>query len=209
MITTRREVNIDNGNTELRSHTVKRVAPEERVVSINPEVEVKTFADTAVSSGAVERANAREIYRVTADMTLDELMPTIKSDNRLEENEESETRKLSSKTKVMLCVYMATALILALIVLATGLAIGSASKEVASLESEVKFQSEQLAETDVKLSYLGDELTITGAATELGMVKTDGATEIELIDYVDGASYEARTGAFDKFCDFVSKVFGG
>ena len=73
----------------------------------------------------------------------------------------------------------------------------------------MKFQSEQLAETDVKLSYLGDELTITGAATELGMVKTDGATEIELIDYVDGASYEARTGAFDKFCDFVSKVFGG
>ena len=142
-------------------------------------------------------------------MTLDELMPTIKSDNRLEEKEERETRKLSSKTKVMLCVYMATALILALIVLATGLAIGSASKEVASLESEVKFQSEQLAETDVKLSYLGDELTITGAATELGMVKTDGATEIELIDYVDGASYEARTGAFDKFCDFVSKVFGG
>lgn len=209
MITTRREVNIDNGNTELRSHTVKRVAPEERVVSINPEVEVKPFADTAVSSGAVERANARETYRVTADMTLDELMPTIKSDNRLEEKEESETRKLSSKTKVMLCVYMATALILALIVLATGLAIGSASKEVASLESEVKFQSEQLAETDVKLSYLGDELTITGAATELGMVKTDGATEIELIDYVDGASYEARTGAFDKLCDFVSKVFGG
>lgn len=209
MITTRREVNIDNGNTELRSHTVKRIAPEERVVSINPEVEVKPFADTAVSSGAVERANARETYRVTADMTLDELMPTIKSDNRLEEKEESETRKLSSKTKVMLCVYMATALILALIVLATGLAIGSASKEVASLESEVKFQSEQLAETDVKLSYLGDELTITGAATELGMVKTDGATEIELIDYVDGASYEARTGAFDKFCDFVSKVFGG
>ena len=73
----------------------------------------------------------------------------------------------------------------------------------------MKFQSEQLAETDVKLSYLGDELTITGAATELGMVKTDDATEIELIDYVDGASYEARTGAFDKFCDFVSKVFGG
>lgn len=209
MITTRREVNIDNGNTELRSHTVKRVAPEERVVFINPEVEVKPFADTAGSSGAVERANARETYRVTADMTLDEFMPTIKSDNRLEEKEESETRKLSSKTKVMLCVYMATALILALIVLATGLAIGSASKEVASLESEVKFQSEQLAETDVKLSYLGDELTITGAATELGMVKTDGATEIELIDYVDGASYEARTGAFDKFCDFVSKVFGG
>ena len=209
MITTRREVNIDNGNTELRSHTVKRVAPEERVVSINPEVEVKPFADTAASSGTVERANARETYRVTADMTLDELMPTIKSDNRLEEKEERETRKLSSKTKVMLCVYMATALILALIVLATGLAIGSASKEVASLESEVKFQSEQLAETDVKLSYLGDELTITGAATELGMVKTDGATEIELIDYVDGASYEARTGAFDKFCDFVTKVFGG
>ena len=209
MITTRREVNIDNGNTELRSQTVKRIAPDERIISINPEVEVKPFADTAVSSATVERASGKETYRVTADMTLDELMPTIKSDNRLEENEEQETRKLSSKTKVMLCVYMATALILALIVLATGLAIGGASKEVAVLENEVKFQSAQLAETDVKLSYLGDELTITGAATELGMVKNDSATEVELLDYVDGVNYEARTGAFDKLCDFISKVFGG
>ncbi len=209
MITTRREVNIDNGNTELRSQTVKRIAPEERIISINPEVEVKPFADTAVSSAKVERATNTETHRVTADMTLDELMPTIKIDNRLEEKEEQETRKLSSKTKVMLCVYMATALILALIVLATGLAIGGASKEVAVLENEVKFQSAQLAETDVKLAYLGDELTITGAATELGMVKNDGATEVELLDYVDGVNYEARTGAFDKLCDFISKVFGG
>lgn len=209
MITTRREVNIDNGNTELRSQTVKRIAPEERIISINPEVEVKPFTDTAVSSAKVERATNAETYRVTADMTLDEFMPTIKSDNRLEEKEEQETRKLSSKTKVMLCVYMATALILALIVLATGLAIGGASKEVAVLENEVKFQSAQLAETDVKLAYLGDDLTITGAATELGMVKNDGATEVELLDYVDGVNYEARTGAFDKLCDFISKVFGG
>ena len=209
MITTRREVNIDNGNTELRSQTVKRIAPEERIISINPEVEVKPFTDTAVSSAKVERATSAETYRVTADMTLDEFMPTIKSDNRLEEKEEQETRKLSSKTKVMLCVYMATALILALIVLATGLAIGGASKEVAVLENEVKSQSAQLAETDVKLAYLGDDLTITGAATELGMVKNDGATEVELLDYVDGVNYEARTGAFDKLCDFISKVFGG
>ena len=209
MITTRREVNIDNGNTELRSQTVKRIAPEERIISINPEVEVKPFTDTAVSSAKVERATSEETYRVTADMTLDEFMPTIKSDNRLEEKEEQETRKLSSKTKVMLCVYMATALILALIVLATGLAIGGASKEVAVLENEVKFQSAQLAETDVKLAYLGDDLTITGAATELGMVKNDGATEVELLDYVDGVNYEARTGAFDKLCDLISKVFGG
>lgn len=209
MITTRREVNIDNGNTELRSQTVKRIAPEERIISINPEVEVKPFTDTAVSSAKVERATSAETYRVTADMKFDELMPTIRSDNRLEEKEGQETRKLSSKTKVMLCVYMATALILALIVLATGLAIGGASKEVAVLENEVKFQSAQLAETDVKLAYLGDELTITGAATELGMVKNDGATEVELLDYVDGVNYEARTGAFDKLCDFISKVFGG
>ena len=209
MITTRREVNIDNGNTELRSQTVKRIAPEERIISINPEVEVKPFTDTAVSSAKVERATSEETYRVTADMTLDEFMPTIKSDNRLEEKEEQETRKLSSKTKVMLCVYMATAIILALIVLATGLAFGGASKEVAVLENEVKFQSAQLAETDVKLAYLGDDLTITGAATELGMVKNDGATEVELLDYVDGVNYEARTGAFDKLCDLISKVFGG
>ena len=136
-------------------------------------------------------------------------MPVIKSDETAEESEQKDTQKLSSKAKIMLCVYLATALILALIVLATGLAITGTSKEVAALENEVKTQSALLADSEAMLSHLSDDLTITGSATEMGMVKTEDATKIELIKISDKTSYEERTNAFDRFCDFISGIIGG
>lgn len=211
MITTRREVNIDNGGTALKSRTVKRIAPEEKYVSISPEVEVKPFRETASQTGVstVSGAEKAQEMRITPKMDLGDLMPVIKSEDAAEENEQKEAQKLSSKAKIMLCVYLATALILALIVLATGLAITGTSKEVAALENEVKTQSAMLAESEAMLSHLSDDLTITGAATELGMVKTDEAAKIELLKISDKTSYEERTNAFDRFCDFLSGIIGG
>ena len=210
MITTRREVNIENGSTALKSRTVKRIAPEEKYVSISPEVEVKPFKETASQTGGASfTAEKAQEMRITPKMDLSDLMPVIKSDETAEESEQKDTQKLSSKAKIMLCVYLATALILALIVLATGLAITGTSKEVAALENEVKTQSALLADSEAMLSHLSDDLTITGSATEMGMVKTEDATEVELIKISDKTSYEERTNAFDRFCDFISGIIGG
>lgn len=210
MITTRREVNIENGGTALKSRTVKRIAPEEKYVSISPEVEVKPFKETASQTGRASfAAEKAQEMRITPKMDLSDLMPVIKSDETAEESEQKDTQKLSSKAKIMLCVYLATALILALIVLATGLAITGTSKEVAALENEVKTQSALLADSEAMLSHLSDDLTITGSATEMGMVKTEDATKIELIKISDKTSYEERTNAFDRFCDFISGIIGG
>ncbi len=210
MITTRREVNIENGSTALKSRTVKRIAPEEKYVSISPEVEVKPFKETASQTGGASfAAEKAQEMRITPKMDLSDLMPVIKSDETAEESEQKDTQKLSSKAKIMLCVYLATALILALIVLATGLAITGTSKEVAALENEVKTQSALLADSEAMLSHLSDDLTITGSATEMGMVKTEDATKIELIKISDKTSYEERTNAFDRFCDFISGIIGG
>lgn len=210
MITTRREVNIENGSTALKSRTVKRIAPEEKYVSISPEVEVKPFKETASQTGGASfTAEKAQEMRITPKMDLSDLMPVIKSDETAEESEQKDTQKLSSKAKIMLCVYLATALILALIVLATGLAITGTSKEVAALENEVKTQSALLADSEAMLSHLSDDLTITGSATEMGMVKTEDATKIELIKISDKTSYEERTNAFDRFCDFISGIIGG
>ncbi len=208
MITTERKVNIDSGNLVLKKQTAQHVLPEERIISINPEVEVKSYTDTAVSSATIKRTTDVQASEPADMLDESEFMPTITREERVEGREEQITHKLSSKAKVMLCVYMATAVILAIIVLATGLAIGGASKEVSVLESEVKFQSAQLAEIDEKLTYLGDELTITDAASELGLVAVDNTTEVELLDYADGMNYEVHTSAFDIFCDFVSGIFG-
>ena len=154
MITTRREVNIENGSTALKSRTVKRIAPEEKYVSISPEVEVKPFKETASQTGGASfAAEKAQEMRITPKMDLSDLMPVIKSDETAEESEQKDTQKLSSKAKIMLCVYL--------------------------------------------------------AATEMGMVKTEDATKIELIKISDKTSYEERTNAFDRFCDFISGIIGG
>ncbi len=206
MITTKREVDIENGVTSYAGHAVTRVSTEARTVSVPSEVEVKPYGEKPVAV-PTERKTVR---RVTARIEEDELMPVIRKSEEVEQAEEkTEARALSSKEKAMVFVYMAASLILALIVLITGLAITGATKEVNALESEVRTQSAVLAEANELLAHYSDDLTITGAATEMGMVKSSGATEVELIELTSAASYKERTNAFDKFCDFLSKIIGG
>ena len=199
MITTRREVDIDNGNT-VTATAVKRITAQERTFTVPSEIEVEAPVINAQTTTT----------RITPALEQDELMPVVRRKEEYEEVEEKkESRALSSRTKAMVFVYMATALILALIVLATGLAITSANSEVAALESEVRTQSVVLAESENALAHYGDDLTITGSATEMGMVKNEGATQVELVKLNDSVSYNARTNAFDRFCDFLSKIIGG
>ena len=141
-------------------------------------------------------------------MDMSDLMPVIKSDEIVEE--ESETpRALERKTKMALCIYLATALIIALIVLVTGAAITSTNSEVALLEQQVLAQSSVLDQQSAQITYLSDDLTIEQSAGELGMVKSAGATEIDLLSLSEKTNYEARTNVFDGFCDFISSIFGG
>ena len=142
-------------------------------------------------------------------MDADTMMPVIKSEQKADAVEKREPQKLSSKAKTMLGIYAATALILAIIVLATGLAIGGASSDVVALENRVLAQSALLSESDATLRHLSDDATITGEATDLGMVKSSSATAIDLIQLGEVTEYPERTNGFDKFCDFLSKLIGG
>lgn len=196
MITTRREVNIENVTTD----TVKRITPD-NTVQINSEVEVRPFSE-------VSAVDTKKEYRITPHMDMSDLMPVIKSDDVVEEEHET-PRALERKTKMALCIYLATALIIALIVLVTGAAITNTSGEVAMLEQQILAQSNVLSEQDAQITYLSDELTIEQSAGELGMVKGNGATEIEMLSLSEQTNYEARTNAFDGFCDFISSIFGG
>lgn len=202
MVTTKREINIDNNLTAVEKRSAVRVTPEEKTVSIPAQAE--TF--TEVTRAPEQTTNVRV---TTPEVDFSDFMLTVNKTPVPKEEPKQEVQKLSSKAKVMLVVYMATALILALIVLATGLAITGASKEVSALESEVRTQSAVLAESEAMLSHLSDDVTITGAAANLGMVKTENATEIELIELTDKTSYEERTNGFDRFCDFLSRIIGG
>lgn len=205
MITTKREVDIENGATSTVGHAVTRVTTESRTISVPSEVEVRHYGERK-DFEPIERGT---VARVTAHMDEETLMPVIRKSEELDEAEKTETRTLSSKEKAMVFVYMAASLILALIVLITGLAITGATKEVNALESEVRTQSVVLAEANELLAHYSDDLTITNSAVDMGMVQTGETTEVELVDLTSKASYEERTNAFDKFCDFFSNIIGG
>lgn len=199
MITTRREVNIDNGVASYAA--VKRIAPEERIVSVNPEVEV----------GAAEPA-----VRIAPEFTETEFMPVVTREAETEvstrEDEQIETDNhvnLTHKAKMALCVYIACAFIVAMLVLATGIAITSINGEVVSLENEVRTQSAVLAEKQAVIDYLLDDATVAESAKAAGMVKSEGARAIDLIEMEEVAAPTVRTNAFDRFCDFLGSIFGG
>lgn len=199
MITTRREVDVETGGVTLTSRSVKRITPETRTVSINPDVEIKPFSE----------ATAMDTVQISAPVEKGDVMPVISSTQVVEDENKKETGKLSSRAKMMLYVYMAAAFILAMIVLVTGLAITNASKEVASLENTLSIRSGVLANQGGTIAYLGDEATIAQRAEELGMSASSSAKAIELVELSGATEYSERTNAFDKFCDFLSKIIGG
>ncbi len=204
MITTRREVEIENGNTEVTA-TVRRITPEENIVRVTPNVEVGA---TSFAEAAVRTSVAEEPIRITPKMDMGDLMPTIRSEEAVDEEIELEP-PLSRKTKMALCVYLASAFIIALIVLITGVAITNTTSEIAALESRVYTQSMILEEQDAQIKYLSDDETIMAAAEAMGMVESTDATEIEMLTLSDSVTYEAKSNAFDVLCDFLSNIIGG
>lgn len=202
MVTTRREVSIDK-DAEVRVAT--RVSGESAVrqVEINEPV-TKKFSGTDSQ------------IRITPERTFSadkEIMPSVIREERYSVSQEQEkhveAQKLTQKEKVMLCVYGAIAVILALIVFATGMAITSVGNDVSALESRLAARSEIVAMQESELAYYMDDETIINAAVSMGMESVTAATELELIDMSAAADYTAKTNPFDAFCDFISSIFGG
>ena len=59
------------------------------------------------------------------------------------------------------------------------------------------------------MDYLSDEGVVGSKAEGMGMTSAGAAQEIELIPIGDEVTYEERTNAFDRFCDFISQLLGG
>lgn len=116
---------------------------------------------------------------------------------------------MSLNAKVMLAVYAAVVVVLAAIVIATGIAIGNLGSSVAAMEAELSAKSTIVTEQNATLSAMENDSAILGQATEIGMVKPTVKTEIELLPMGEAVNYEARTNWFDKFCDWLSNLIGG
>ena len=197
MITTRREVNIEGGVA-----TAVRVTPEENIAYVN-DTEVRSYA-TAVET------QTDATVRITPHADMVDLMPQVKRDEIVETEEELETAPvLSRKAKMALCVYLASAFIIALVVLFTGFAITNTSSEVAALQNQLRAKTETLTAIQSEIEKASSSEEIAKSAGAQGMVQNAGATEIEMLNLSDAPIYEQRTNFFDQVCDFISSIIGG
>lgn len=144
----------------------------------------------------------------------DELMMRIQppASDRQESKEEARpatNAKMSGKTRAALIAYVASVVILAAIVIATGLAVSNLNAQSAKIEQEIVAKNEQLAQINSDIALYTDLDRITGAAVNNGMQKIESAVEVDLLPTAEPVTYKGRTNWFDKFCDWLSKIIGG
>ncbi|MDE7395118.1 MAG: hypothetical protein K2M95_03230 [Clostridiales bacterium] len=199
----RAEAVTQSRRADLYAPTEVRQAQQPPVIeySTRPYTGLETYTPTQRVTVRHEKAAKRE---------REELMPSIKQRVEAAEAEEVQTRvKLSSRTKVYLGIYLTVAAILAVLVIATGLAVSNINGTADRLQSQIAAQNEVLAAQNAEILRLTDTDRITGAAVNNGMQKVENATKVELLPVSEPMVYEGRTNWFDRFCDWLSNLIGG
>ncbi|MCH5162873.1 MAG: hypothetical protein J1G38_05230 [Clostridiales bacterium] len=119
-----------------------------------------------------------------------------------------ERSKLSPRTKVLLFVYVAIALVLAIAVIATGVSISNASEQVDTLKIKISRQTRELGESTAQLAEATNPDDIRAKAAELGMVEAgETAGDVTFVERTDYPTARPHTNGFDKFMDWLSKIF--
>lgn len=165
----------------------------------------KSFTAAQMDTETTFAYTPREDY--ATDLTVDpvkEVMPKIK---RERVTEPAKKERIAAKTQLMLFAYLAVAVVLAVAVIATGIAISNANNRASQLESELALKLATINSQAAELEVLNDENVIADKAANQGMIKVDNATSVELIPLGDKVVYEASSNWFDKLCDALSKVF--
>lgn len=144
----------------------------------------------------------------------EDIMPSIRTRKLAQEKDapqEKETprAKISAKSKMALILYAVAAVVIAAVVIATGLAVNSFNDESARLEQEINVRNEQLASLAGEIALYTDPDYIAAAATGNGMHKTDTPVEVELRPTTRPVTYKGKSNWFDKLCDWLSKIIGG
>lgn len=211
--TARKNVEVDlnvNPDTELRFSRREAFVEPEVDASVRPEPKrEEPLYSTRENPRATVAAPARK--RTTAKLPAEDVMPTIRTEAEPTVERATPARRsdslLSRRTKVMLAVYSAIAVVLAAIVIATGIALSSGTARVTVLEQTVAARNEILAAQTTEILNLENDTMLTGLAVQQGMTKVNSVTEFDLLPVVDPVEMTARTNWFDRFCDWLSNIF--
>ena len=136
-----------------------------------------------------------------------ETMPTVSKERK--PVEQKEITAITMRNKVMLGVYLMIAVVLAVIVAATGIIIGDRSAELASVEGDIKTATVVLNLQEAEIEELMSDASVLERAEMSGMIKPEDITEVPLIPMDNATGYAQSSNFFDSVCDWISGAFGG
>lgn len=224
MVTTRRQVIDEVNSVSERPVSKSRIFMDEEVNSNDlysgvSSVDVKTAPRSSeifsysTRTETVRRAkpSTASVETVKVRRNKEDFMPVIskKYDEtaEVEQTVKEERVSASTRTKVILSIYLAIVVILAAVVIGTGIAVSNSAGTVSALESQVLAKNEAILAQQQNLNILSDETYITGRGVELNMGKIKNATTVSLTGGVGKKTYAARTNWFDGVCDWISGLF--
>lgn len=202
---------IEKSAAQDRQYTLRRgpvIKKRENIVEYSTRTETPTEEFSTISAPkklVTPRRRERE-----------DLMPSIKTrayNKDMSENIEAPSQKtrsgVSPKARLMLAVYMVVVVILAALVIATGIAVSNINSDVNSLQGEILAKNQQIISQNSVIDKITDENYIAGIAGGKDMEKVDSVVSVDKLPIVEPIKYESRTNWFDIFCDWLQYVFGG
>lgn len=134
--------------------------------------------------------------------------PVVSQEEQAEKSAQGIT-SLSIRSKILLGVYMAAAVILSVIVAITGIIIGNKASQVATLENKVRAVSSAVTAQQAQIETLSSDAEVYAKATDAGMSETTYASKLDLAQEIPAAEVSAHTNFFDGACDWLSNLIGG
>lgn len=222
-------IGVDSARDDISMRTVAQPQPQAQAPATQPvrdqaqaAVNYSTLDDRRVVNAApatekkAEKRASKKPFKKPGTTDQNDLMPSIKTQRYGKakvnvEPEESTAKKsnfFDARTKVMLAVYVAIALALAIAVIATGISISATAAEADALSQQVSVKQVRLTQAEEALDEILDPEYKRAQAEDLGMI--DAGTPEYYVDKMADADYQAatpRTDGFDKFADWMSKVF--
>lgn len=192
------------------------------MITLKRKVDTETERERSEGYGTVIELNERksfaasqkdveepEIYSKREDIVKprEEVMPSIKKETK---SAPAVKEAVSSKAKVLLAAYIIIAVVLAAVVIGTGLALTEIGNRNTAIIGEIHNYERKIDVQDPVLFMVNEPSYIAGEAAgkyEMEFVDENDIVTVTVVSEVATQKYAATSNWFDKIGDFLSRLF--
>ncbi|MGN1208507.1 MAG: hypothetical protein ACI4TI_03465 [Christensenellales bacterium] len=117
--------------------------------------------------------------------------------------------KLRPRGKLILIAISVVIILLSSLTIANAVNISRLNQEIANLDNQITIQDFKVDTAIKKLGELTDKNKSDENAVRLALEKSTEFTQVGLYERNEPIKLNQSTNWFDKFCNFISKIFGG